>query len=410
MAIVCCAIPDFPLALLARAEAAVWERPVALTDPDERVIAATPPAQAAGVSAGQSARQARLLCRELHLQAADLPAAEGEFAALLALLDDYSDAVEPFKLGSAYLTAPDLDERSAPGFCTALGSGIRCAFGQALQPAIGCDQGKFTASAAARRTRTGAVRVVLGAAEQPFLRPLPVGWLPLSAVHQRLLRYLGIDTLGQFADLPPPAVFQQFGAAGRLAQHWAQGQDDRPVIARSRRPIQTGAVTFEPPLETLPPLAAVAERLLAPWLLTLRDRLQAAQSLQATLQFVDGRERSDAWRLAAPSTDGQRFLSLLTGRWQSEPWTQPLQTLSLSLGDIQEAPGEQLTLFAGSGAAADLLGEWVTALRLRYGAGCFLQAEMVDAQDLRPERRSRWLEYAAFVPGGNHAGYDFRAA
>ena len=213
MAIVCCAIPDFPLALLARAEAAVWERPVALTDPDERVIAATPPAQAAGVSAGQSARQARLLCRELHLQAADLPAAEGEFAALLALLDDYSDAVEPFKLGSAYLTAPDLDERSAPGFCTALGSGIRRAFGQALQPAIGCDQGKFTASAAARRTRTGAVRVVLGAAEQPFLRPLPVGWLPLSAVHQRLLGYLGIDTLGQFADLPPPAVFQQFGAA-----------------------------------------------------------------------------------------------------------------------------------------------------------------------------------------------------
>ena len=395
MPILSCTIPTFPLALLARGEPDVWKRPLAALDPEERVLCATPPAQAAGVRSGQTARQARVACPELQLHAVDLPQARSEFEALLCLLDEYSDAVEPAALGRAYLAAPDLNERTAAPFCQELGRAIRREFGPALQPAIGCDQGKFTAGAAAQHTRPGAVRVVLGAAEQPFLRPLPVRLLPLTAGQHRFLDYLGIHTLGQFAALPTTAVFQQWGAPGRLAQQWAQGQDNRPVIPRRKRPTYTRSLAFDPPLETLPPLLAGTERLLAPILAGLRDRLQAAQALRATLQWADGGEQIDDRRLAAPTTDGKRLLALLAADWQAVPWTQPLAGLTLTLSEIQEAPGDQFLLFPGAGAPADLLAEALAPLQLRYGPGRFLRAEVPDALGLRVEQRARWQEYAA---------------
>ncbi len=223
-------------------------------------------------------RQAQTICPDLQVCAADLTGARAEFDAILNRLDDFSDAVEPTSLGRAYLDAPDLNAQTAVSFCQDIGRQIRRVFGQALQPAVGCDQGKFTAGAAARHARPGTVRVVLGEAEVPFLQPLPIHLLPLSPDQHHLLDLLGIHTLGQFAHLPARAVFQQFGKPGRLAQKWAQGQDTRPVIPRQKRLTLHDEITFEAPLALLPPLLVAAEQLLKPLLRNLQDNLQAAQS------------------------------------------------------------------------------------------------------------------------------------
>lgn len=393
MPIVHCAVPAFPLALLLRREPALAGTPLVLLDSEERVLAGTRPALLAGVRPGQSIRQARNFCSELAVRPADLPAARQVFADLLAALDDYSDAVEPAGLGNAYLAAPDLAAAGALPFCQDLGRRLRGDFGPALQPAIGCDQGKFTARAAARRTHTGAVRVVLGEAEQPFLRPLPVGLLPLGPDPLRLLDHVGIRTLGQFADLPASAVFQQFGRAGRLAQRWAQGRDERPVLPRHKRPIFTRSADFDPPLPALSPLLAAAARLLRPLLRGLAARLQAAHTLQAWLQFDGGACRRQTWRLAAATADPRRLLPLLEGGWGAEHWPAPVAALRLTLSDIEEATGEQLALFPGAGAPLDLLGELLAGLRFRYGPGRLLRAEINDPARLWVERRARWSEF-----------------
>lgn len=393
MAIVACSIPAFAIALLARNDPALWERPLALLDAEERVLAATLPAKRAGVSTGQTARQAHVACPELSLQATDFPAVQGEFEAVLTLLDAYSEAVEPAGLGHAYLTAGDSRAETALPFCQDIGQRLRREL--ALTAALGCDQGKFTANAAAHSARPGAVRVVLGEAEIPFLRPLPLSLLPLAVDHQRLLGYLGIRTLGQFADLPASAVFQQFGPAGRLAQSWARGQDNRPVLPRQKRLTCARSIDFDPPLERIPPLLTAAEHLLTPLLADLQDQLQAVQALQATCHLADGQERRDSWRLTAPTTDSRRLLALLATAWQAKPWKQALAGLTLTLSEIQEALAQQLLLFPGEGAPADLLAEVLTQMRVRYGPGRFLRAAVPDALHLRVEQRASWQEYAA---------------
>ena len=409
MPILHCHIPVFPLALLARAHPEAMAGPLALLDDEERIVAATPTACGAGVRSGQTPRQARIACPALHLQPADLPAARLEFEHLLAALDDYADAVEPASLGRAYLAAPDLDARTAIPFCQEIGRRLRKEFGQALQPAIGCDEGKFTASAAAQRTRPGTVRVVLGDAEAPFLRPLPVHLLPLPVEHQQWLTYLGIRTLGQFADLPSKAVFQQFGPPGRLAHFWAQGHDTRPVLPRHKRPTLTRTVQFEPALNSLPALMAAAGRLLAGLGKRLRDHLQAAQGVEADCQLEYGPDHIEVLRLSTPTSDEDYLLRLLGGRWEGglwpgpagrgllagDHWQAPISGLTVTLSDIQEAPDSQLILFPGAGLPADLLAEVVAHLRVRYGPGRLLRASVPNPVALRVEQRVRWGEYAA---------------
>ena len=394
MPIIACNIPAFPIALLARADPDVLAQPLALLNAEDRVLAATRPARIAGVQFGQTARQAQVSCPDLALHPIDFPQARQEFDAVLSFLDDYSDTVEPTSLGRAYLDAPDLGAETAIPFCQDLGRSLRQTFGISLQPAIGCDRSKFTANAAARHTTPGRVRVVLGEAEIPFLRPLPVQMLPLPVDDLHLLHHLGIDTLGQFAALPAGAVFQQFGPSGRLAQQWAMGRDNRPLTPRHKPHVFTRTSEFDPPLVTSPPLLAVTDRLLSQMLTPLRNKLQAVQTLRTVRQFSSGPDVVDAWHLSSPTTDHKHLMHLLSHRWDAMPWDAPVVGLSITLGDVGEAPGDQLLLFPGEGAPTDLLSEFVAQLQLRYGAGRLLRAEVGDALRLRVEQRVRWQAFA----------------
>lgn len=77
--------------------------------------------------------------------------------------------------------------------------GGRCGrrWGQRSNQRLGVIAGSLRRMAASR-TKPGAVRVVLGAEEEPFLRPLAVGLLPLPRETQMRLGYLGIRCLGQY--------------------------------------------------------------------------------------------------------------------------------------------------------------------------------------------------------------------
>ena len=394
MAILTCLIPAFPVALLARSDPALVEQSLAVVGPNDHVLAATPVALEGGVVLGQSARQARLACPDLLLRDVDLAACQAEFDALLALLDDFAVRVEPSGLGRAFLDVPDLDGPNALPFCQSLGRQVRQDFGAALQPALGCDQGKFTAHAAATYTRPGSVRVVLGPAEPPFLRPLPVGLLPLPDESQLQLRYLGLHCLGQYADLPPRAVLQQFGIAGRLAHQWARGRDDRPVMPRQQRPSLTVSAEFDPPLDAAPPLLLNALRLLERPLAQLKDRLQTVQALSATREFTTGQVETDRWTPATPTSDRARLGRLLADRWQARAWDGAVVRLSLTLSEIQDEVGQQLGLFTETASTSGLM-PLVRPLQVRYGSMRLLRASVPSSRAPRVERRVVWHEAAS---------------
>ena len=175
-------------------------------------------------------------------------------------------AVEPHGWGAAYVDLGGLvrGHADAVAFCREMGRAVRRELGEALQPALGWDSGKFTAQAAARRTPPGHLRAVDAVRERGFLQPLPVSLLPLAGDVLQRLRFLGLRTLGQYAALPRAAVWQQFGRAGTVAHRCARGEDDRPVIPRRQEAHLAAEVEFETPLVEQARLSAALRRLVSP--------------------------------------------------------------------------------------------------------------------------------------------------
>ena len=391
MAILTCLIPSFPIALWQRDDPSLPGRPAAVIGVGDRVVDATPAALRGGVAVGQTARQARLACPALECRSADPRAYAVETEAFLAVLDDFSARIEPWGPGRAYLDVPDLALREAATFCRDMGRQVREKLGAALQPAIGCNSAKFTAHAAASYTRPGALRVVSHADARPFLGPLPVRLLPLDEASQLRLGYLGIRTLGQYAGLPHRAILQQFGNPGRVAHAWAKGQDDRPVVSRQHRTVITLARDFDAPIDSVPRLLDEARRLLTAPLSQLHARFQGTQTLQAAWELTGGRRETGSWNLPSPTADLRALTTRLAARWEGRAWDGAVVGLTLTLGEIGDVWGEQISWLTETGASSGVT-DVVRRLRVRYSAGQLAQATVWNALDLRVERRAVWRE------------------
>lgn len=290
MSILYCAIPHFPATLTRRDHPELRGRPLILIDPEDRVFAASEEAATCGVVAGITAHTAQVCCPEARLVEADIASCRREFEILLQLLEHTGLKVEPHAWDAAYVDLGDLarDRSDAIVLCGEIGRSVRRELGDTLQPALGWNNSKFTAQAAARRTRPGRLLAVPTARERKLLTPLPVSLLPLAEDVLRRLGFLGLRTLGQYAALPSAAVWQQFGRAGKRAQCYARGEDDRPVVPRWQAPTLAAGHDFKAPLVERGRLLAFAQRLISPLLAELRGNLQACGQVRLAVHFDDG--------------------------------------------------------------------------------------------------------------------------
>jgi nucleotidyltransferase/DNA polymerase involved in DNA repair len=250
-----------------------------------------------------------------------------------------------------------------------------------LQPALGWNSSKFTARAAIApsrwpgdRVQPGHLRVVTAPQERAFLRPLPVTLLPLAKEVLQRLGFLGLRTLGQYAALPPAAVWQQFGRAGKLAHRCARGEDDRPVIARWQAPYLTAEAEFETPLIEWARLMAELDRLVSPLLREMQESLKACGKLRLIVRFDDGSAQERTRIFLHPIAEEGRILRalgrLLDGLQDHEHDIEgtaiAVSALLVSLEQIQDAVTEQLSLFSLSTSTSTSVREVQRYLASRF--------------------------------------------
>jgi protein ImuB len=120
---------------------------------------------------------------------------------------------------------------------------------------LGIADDLFTAEQAARTAPAQEWHVVPPGGSAAFLARLPLEVLETDGSQGRevvsLLRRLGLDTLGDLADLPGDAVEQRLGRYGRTAWLRARGVDPASFSARKPPPELDLAVCFEPPLDSV---------------------------------------------------------------------------------------------------------------------------------------------------------------
>lgn len=395
MSILCCHIPDFLIALHTRRWPEEGARPLALVGEDERLWATSSEAQSSGVLVGMTPRQAQMRCADLLLRPLDSPEAEASQQTFLFTLGRWELPVEPLGWGGAYLDLHTLATRKADveSLGREMGQNLRERMSEVLLPALGWDSGKFTAQAAARRTRPGRMKLVDKADETHFLSPLPISLLPLPPLSLQQLHWLGIRSLGDFAALPHNAVWQRFGEAGKLAWRWAQGKDDRPVSAGVAQPTPAVEIAFDLPERRLEPVLAAFAAAMRPLLARLADRLQAIRRLGVEVHFLDGSSRSLDLRFVEGVSDEKRLTAALSQKLSALIWPDEMTGMEAHLLESSERPMGQLALLP------DVLDEQplpaiATRLAGRYGP-VLLTGRLPEPGHCVPERRGSWQPLAA---------------
>ena len=369
-------------------------------DPGE-VLDCSPAAAALGVRRGQPLGTAHRLVPEAAILPVDTAALGEPMSAALDALSELTPAVEGTldpavaAFGRVYLGIEGLarlwgDEPKLVG--RALGLVAPLLPGR---PRTGIGNTRFGAAVAAR-VGAGVIPIGDRSVEAAFLAPLPLALLPAEPGTQERMRVLGLQSMGQLADLDHSAVIARFGAVGGELHDLARGMDRRPL--RPRRPVErlSADVELDPPVAGLEPLRFVLHHLCGTLCeqLSARGAGAARATLTLTLEPPARATRPEVLHyeqaLPEPAAAADLLERLLLARIDVSPPSAPVERLGLELAGAAPEAGQQLTLFSRQLAQAARL-EWqLSSLAIRFGADRILHASTTDGEALLAEQRFEW--------------------
>ncbi len=231
--IACLLVPLFPLAARLRSEPELSGEAVAILAGNgnaARIVAASRAARKAGIRAGFSLPQARVLLPRLIARGSDPVCERSAQEALLEAAETISPRIEDAGGGLAYVDTEGMDrcfssERS-------LGQSLAAAVEAAGLPSrIGLAGSKLAARVAA--DSPDSPFCVPPEEEAEFLSPLPLSRLGRDEVLETLRRW-GLKTIGEFAKLPEGEVVARLGEPGRMLHQAARGIDPTPFFQGPR--------------------------------------------------------------------------------------------------------------------------------------------------------------------------------
>jgi len=393
----CCWIPLYALRCEELRHPEFIDQPCALLSPDDirRVWQVSHAARPAGVKSGLTVSQAIGLCPTLRLIEPDPVHYDREFALLIAALGTVSPVVEPAELGRVFVGTDGMERLS--GGPERIVEQIQCRIAN-VECRTGWGKGKFVSWVAASRAKPGAAVIVRPGEEVRFLSRQPLAVLPLDPDAYRLLRRLGLRTLGDLVALPEEAVVSQLGSNGRRLWKLAAGTLSEPV---------TGRDTPEPIVASLAFYAPVSEReMLAQTIAQLLDRALAHPRRAGwRVRIVRVRaelERGASWTtevlLKEPSADRREIAAPLRTRLDQAPPPKPVERITVELAAF--APGTtELQLFARDADAAARAGQRralrraVREITLRLRRPMLHHIIEVQPWSRLPERRYALIDY-----------------
>ncbi|MDR2386331.1 MAG: DNA polymerase IV, partial [Deltaproteobacteria bacterium] len=187
-------------------------------------------ARAQGVRSGMPSTEAHRLCpkgiflkvrmwryQELSLQVMDI-------------FKRYTPLVEPLALDEAFLDVTGSIRLFGPAPIIAEKIRQEVFAETGLTISAGVSTVKHLAKIASGYKKPNGLTVIEAGQEMAFLRPLDIGKLwGVGKVTEKTFRSLGINTIGQLADLPQDYLLSRFGQGGLRLWHLANCQDPRQV-------------------------------------------------------------------------------------------------------------------------------------------------------------------------------------
>ncbi len=251
------------------------------------VCAASYEARRFGVRSAMPAVRAERLCPQAIFVPPDFARYKAVSNQVRAILERYTDQIEPLSLDEAYLDVT----QNFQGLATA--TDVARALRQNIQDEVsltasaGVAPNKFVAKIASDHRKPDGLFVVRPERVLGFLTPLPVGRLPgVGQVMAEKLATLAIRTVGELRAVPTPLLVHKFGRWGLRLAELARGIDEDPVRPSRVRQSISSEDTFSTDhyLDELgPTITRLADRV---WTLAARES-RHARTVQLKLKTAD---------------------------------------------------------------------------------------------------------------------------
>ena len=209
------------------------------------VSAASYEARKYGVHSAMPLARAKQLCP----QAVFLTGSYGRYVEFsnkfMGILGDYTPSLQPGGLDEAYLDVTGCENY---GSWRSLAIKIKRRISEetGLVASVGIAPCRVVAKVASDYSKPDGLIEVLPGEERAFLSGLPVGRLPgVGEKTGKVLKMMGIETIGRLADMPDPLFRSRFGEGMAWLQQHARGIDDSRVEAYGEAKSISRETTFE---------------------------------------------------------------------------------------------------------------------------------------------------------------------
>jgi len=397
MRILCLLLAQLPLQVEIQRDPRLAGEPLALLRPwDQRVLTAGLRLRAAGVRPGDSRRSVEQRCP----QARFLPAAEARYQQvhqqLESALSAFCTRIESDGPGKFFITVSALARtfRSENALATAVAQQARSETQLPVTAAIAGD--KFTAARAALQARPA--RAIPAGQQAAFLAALPLTALPDPPPELlRRLHLFGVNTLGEFAQLPHAAVVRQFGPELAHFHDLARGRDTSPLQPYAPPPAIVCTRTLPEPLADLQALQNRLQQLAA----RVEQRLERAGYHATALALAatdeSGRTHHQGTALKPPSAAHARLQRMATHLLNQLKPPTPIVALQLTAYPLRQwqQDARQTNLFQQrSERTTALRRQALRGLQQRFGDNVMLRASAIDPPEPTPVQ-------VRCAPGGN---------
>ncbi|MFC1955911.1 DNA polymerase IV [Chloroflexota bacterium] len=316
---------------------------------------------------------------------------EGNFARyrdfsrrFMAILNDFSPFIEPGGLDEAYLDVTGFESLhgSIRQMATSIKQRIKTEL--SLTASIGIASCKIVAKVASDYSKPDGLVEVPSGGEREFLAPLTVDKLPgVGKQTVKVLKNLGIHTIGDLSRMSSHALTDRFGVAGETMRRHANGIDNSQVLPPGEAKSISRETTFGEDTRDRSFLEATlwtqSEKVGA----DLRKQGKEAKCVTLKLRYGDFSTITRSHTLPESlSTDREIFdtgTMLLNKALTLE--RQGVRLIGIGVSHLVE-PSRQTKLFTPSSRKLEELNKTIDRIRDRYGFGAIQTGRAVMLKDL----------------------------
>jgi len=368
--------------------------------PDRRgvVASASYQARAFGLHAGMPLSTASRLCPQAIFIEGSFPKYRDASKKFMAILADFSPFLEPVGLDEAYLDVTGFESIYGSIHQMAITIRQRIKDELGLCASVGIASGKVVAKVASELSKPDGLLEVATGEEASFLAPLPIAKLPgIGKKTERILKGLGIKTIGNLSMMPLSALKSHFGASGELLYRSAKGIDDRKVEPPGAAKSISRETTFGQDTQDRSLLKATLRYLSERVGADLRQRGKQARCVTLKLRYADFTTITRSHTLKQANNTDQTIFDtgeeLLKKALLAEK--QPVRLIGIGVSNLTE-PEKQMDMLDSSVQRLEQLNKAIDRIRKKYGFTAIQTGRTLLLKDIFPDDKDG---YTLQTPG-----------